>query len=121
VRVAMQDPATGPRETIVVRGGVNTIEELSSAVQTSGGVSVISRPGRSLPVLCASVRNNRVRWTTVGDIHDAGGRIEPTDGLGDPPGHCNVHGLTARQLDTILSEPELNPVPRELRSRGTPA
>lgn len=55
------------------------------------------------------------------DVHDAGGRIEPTDGLGDPPGHCNVYGLTARQLDTILSEPELNPVPRELRWRGTPA
>ena len=52
-----------------------------------------------------------MRWTTVGQVLDAGGWIEPTDDPGDPPGHCNVHGLTAVRLDTILSKPELNPVP----------
>jgi hypothetical protein len=104
----------------VVRGGVNTIDELAVAVQRTGGVSVVARPGDTFAALCASVRNNRVRRTTVGQVLDAGGWIEPTDDAGDPPGHCNVHGLTAVRLDTILSEPELNPVPRELRWRGTP-
>jgi hypothetical protein len=99
---------------------VNTIDELAVAAQRTGGVSVVARPGDTFAALCASVRNNRVRRTTVGQVLDAGGWIEPTDNPGDPPGHCNVHGLTAVRLDTILSEPELNPVPRELRWRGTP-
>jgi hypothetical protein len=114
------EPLSWPEATIVVRGGVNLLEELRSALQRSGGVSVVSRPGVTFEALAASVRNNRLRRTTVGRIRDAGGWLVPTDELEEPPNHCNLFGLTADELDAILSEPEVNPVPRELRWRGTP-
>lgn len=53
-------------------------------------------------------------------VHDTGGWLVPTDDPGEPPNHCNLFGLTAEQLDSILWQPELNPVPREQRWRGTP-
>jgi hypothetical protein len=114
------DPRSWPDTTVVVRGGVNLLEEIRSALQRSGGFSVVSRPNVTFEELAASVRNNRLRRTTVGHVRDAGGRLVPTDEPEEPPNHCNLFGLTADELDAILSEPEVNPVPQELRWRGTP-
>ena len=104
----------------MVRGGVNTLEELRSALQRSGGISVVSRPGVVFEELATSVRNNRVRRTTVRMVLDAGGWLVPTDDPDEPPNHSNLLGLTAEGLDSILWQPKLNPVPREKRWRGTP-
>ncbi len=114
----ISDPSTWPDATIVVRGGVNSLEELRDAVQKTGGVSVVSRPNMSFEDLAASVRNNQVRRTSVRRVIAAGGYLVPTFEPDDPPNHCNLFGLTAEQLDTILSKPELNPVPKEKRWRG---
>ncbi len=40
------DPGSWPDTTVVVRGGVNRLEEIRSALQRSGGFSVVSRPRR---------------------------------------------------------------------------
>lgn len=114
------DPRSWPDATIIVRGGVNLLEEIRSALQLSGGISVVSRPDVTFEALAASVRNNRLRRTTVGQVRDAGGRLVSTDEPEEPPNHCNLFGLTADELDAILSEPEVNPVPKALRWRGTP-
>ncbi len=116
----VSDPGTWPDATVVVRGGVNTLEEMRNAIQRSGGFSVVSRPGVAFEELAASVRNNRIRRTTFGMVRAAGGWLGPTDEPDEPPCHCNLYGLTAEQLDSILSEPQLNPVPKEKRWRGTP-
>ena len=116
----IRDPRTWPQATGVVRGGVNTLEEIRNAIQRSGGFSVVSCPDRAFEELAASVRNNRVRRTTVGMVLAAGGWLVPTDEPDEPPCHCNLYGLTAEQLDSILWEPQLNPVPTEKRWRGTP-
>ena len=116
----IRDPRSWPDATAVVRGGVNLLDEIKSALQRSGGFSVISCPDVAFTELAASVRNNRLRRTTVKWVLDAGGWLIPTDGVGEPPNHCNLFGLTAEDLDSILSEPEVNPVPKEERWRGTP-
>lgn len=96
------------------------MDEIRGALQRSGGFSVISSPDVAFDELAASVRNNQLRRTTVKHVLDAGGWLIPTDGPGEPPHHCNLLGLTAEALDSILSKPEVNPVPKELRWRGTP-
>lgn len=114
----INDPRTWPDATIVIRGGVNTLEELGTAVLLGGAISVVPRPNLSFEVLAASVRNNQVRRTTVGRVLAAGGTLVPTPGPNESPNHCNLYGLTAEQLDTILSRAEPNPVPKEDRWRG---
>ena len=114
------DPRTWPGATVVVRGGVNTLEEITGALLRSGGFSVVSRPGVAFEELAASVRNNRVRRTTVRLVLGAGGWLVPTHEPDEPPNHCNLLGLTAEELDSILWAPQFNPVPREKRWRGTP-
>ena len=116
----LADPRTWPDSTIVVRGGVNALEELRDALQASGGISVISRPGVPFEKLAASVRNNQVRRTTVRAVLDAGGQLVPTFGSDEPPDHCDLFGLTAEKLDSILSASEPNPVPKDERWRGAP-
>ena len=114
------DPRTSPDATVVVRGGVNTLEEIGNVMQRSGGLSVVSRPDVAFEELAASVRNNRVRRTTVGMVLAAGGLLVPTDEPDEPPNQCNLFGLTPERLDSILWQSELNPVPREKRWRGSP-
>lgn len=116
----LDDPTTWPDTTLVVRGGVNTLEELRDALQRFGGISVVSRPGVRFEDLAASVRNNKVRRTTVIAVLSAGGWLIPTHGEGEPPNHCNLFGLTAESLDHILSSPEPNPVQKDERWRGAP-
>ena len=116
--IDIHDPATWPDATLVVRGGVNRLEELRAAVQVGGGISVVSRPNLPFETLAASVPNNRVRRTTVARVLATGGSLDPTDDPGDPPNHCNLFGLTPEQLDAILEAPEPNPVPKEQRWRG---
>ena len=116
----VSDPRPWPEATVVVRGGVNTLEEITGALLRSGGFSVVSRPGVAFEELVASVRNNRVRRTTFGMVLAAGGWLVSTDEPDEPPNHCNLFGLTAERLDSILWAPQLNPVPREKRWRGTP-
>lgn len=41
--------------------------------------------------------------------------IVPTDDPGDPPYHRELLGLTPEEFDSILGEPEPNPVPRNER------
>ena len=112
------DPSTWPDGTIIVRGGVNTLEELEAALRLSGAISVVSRPHLSFAALSASIRNNQVRRTTVIRVLAAGGRLVPTSGPNEPPNHCDLLGLTAAQLDTILLKAEPNPVPKQDRWRG---
>jgi len=70
--------------------------------------------------LAASVRNNQLRRTTVKVVLEAGGRLVPTYDDEGPPNHCDLFGLTAEKLDSILSASEPNPVPKEERWRGAP-
>lgn len=114
----INDPTTWPDATIVVRGGVNKLEELQAAVQVGGGISVVSRPNLSFATLAASVRNNQVRRTTVRSVLAAGGTLVPTFEPDEPPNHCNLFGLTAEALDSILGPAEPNPVPIDRRWRG---
>jgi hypothetical protein len=99
----VRDPSTWPDATIVVRGDVNTLEELEAALRLGGAISVASRPNLSFAALSASIRNNQVWQTTVIQVLAAGGRLVPTFGPNEPPNHGDLFGLTAVQLDTILS------------------
>ena len=90
----INDTRTWPDETIVVRAGVNTLEELETSVRLGGAISVVSRPNLSFAALSSSIRPN------------------------EPPSHCDLFGLTAEQLDTILPKAEPNPVPKQDRWRG---
>jgi hypothetical protein len=74
--------------------------------------TIVVRGGVNLP--------DEIRRTTVRQVHDAGGWLIATRESDEPPNHCNLFGLTAEELDSILSEPEINPVPNEKRWRGTP-
>ena len=114
----VNDPRTWPDATIVVRGGVNTLEELETAFRLGGAISVVSRPNLGFAALSASIRNNQVRRTTVSLVLAAGGRLVPTFGPNEPPNHCDLFGLTAVQLDTILEKAEPNPAPKLDRWRG---
>jgi len=103
---------------IVVRGGQGKLEELRDSLRQGGAFSVISRPGAEVDVLAASVRNNQIRTTTLRAVVAAGERLVPTFGAHEPPNHCDLIGLTAEQLDSILGEAVLNPIPQERRWRG---
>jgi hypothetical protein len=81
---------------------------------------VVSRPGARFEELAASVRNNKVRRTTVEAILGAGGWLVPTNAEGEPPNHCNLFGLTPEMLDHILGPSEPNPVPKDERWEGAP-
>ena len=86
---------------------------------TRDGVwSVMSEPGLSFEVLCASVRHGTVRHTTLGQIREAGGSLTRSSGLGAPPCHCDLSGLTAAGFDAILGPEERNPIPAPERWRG---
>ena len=80
-----RDPRSWPDATVVVRGGVNLLEEIKSALQRSGGFSVVSCPDVACTELAASVRNNQLRRTTVKQVLDAGGWLVPTGGTASRP------------------------------------
>ena len=75
-----------------------------------GTWSVVSEPGLSFRVLCASVRHGTVRRTTLGQVREAGGSLMPSHGSGAPSHHCDLVGLTAAAFDAILSPEERNPI-----------
>ena len=104
------DPATWPANTIVVRcGRAQGIQELAERLSRDGSWSVFAGAGVPFSELARSCRNNQVRRTTVGAVLSAGGSLRLSAG---PPYHCDLHGLTPRQFDAILSVPEPNPVPK---------
>src|SRR5262245_26474274 len=108
-----QDPTRWPAETIVVRcGSSQGVLQLSERLSRDATWSVFTGPGISFHELARSCRNNQVRQTTVGVILRLGGHLRASSG---PPHHHDLWGLTAQQLDDILSEPEPNPVPKHNR------
>jgi hypothetical protein len=110
-----KDPSEWPPATIVIRGGVGGVEALREALHGQGGWSVVAGPGLSLYALAGSVRNNQLRRTTVAAVLALGGSVT-VDLTGDaPPYHCDLTGLTPKQLDSILEPTEPNPVPLEER------
>jgi hypothetical protein len=97
---------------------LNTLEELEAALRLGGAISVVSRPNLSFAALSASIRNNQVGRTTVIQVLAAGGRLVPTVGPNEPPNHCDLFGLTAVQLNPIVSKAEPNPAPKQDQWRG---
>ena len=112
------DPRTWPSGTVVLRGGLGGVEELRETVRRDGSWSVRSRPFVPLRFLAGSVRNGHIRWATLAAVIACGGTVVPTDREGDPPYHCELAGLTPEQFDSILGQPELNPVPTSDRWRS---
>ena len=107
-----------PDATIVVRGGRRDVIHLANVMTRDGAWSVVSEPGLSFRVLCASVRHGTVRRTTLGQVREAGGSLMPSHGSGAPSYHCNLAGLTATAFDAILSPEARNPIPAPERWRG---
>ncbi len=103
-----RDAATWENATVVVRGGIGGTAELAERLTRDGSWSVFSAPNVPFQELCRSVRNNRVRRTTVGAILAGGGSISSSPG---PPHHCDLRGLTPERLDAILGLSEPNPIP----------
>jgi hypothetical protein len=102
-------------DAIVVRGGLNTADRISSGTgvwtDSSGlvhDVSVNSANGVSLPDLAAGIKNNQIGVTTVGDIRAAGGSVKP-DPIPGNPYHCLVSGISAAALSGLLQPPIANP------------
>lgn len=85
---------------------------------SSANGPVVSEPGLSFRVLCASVRHGTVRRTTIGQVREAGGSLMPSHGSDAPSYHCDLVGLTAAAFDAILSREEQNPIPAPERWRG---
>lgn len=108
------DASTWPIETLIVRGGIGGAWELAERRSSVGTWSVIAAPGAGLEALAASVRNSRLRVTTVGQLRAAHGWLRTTPG---PPHHCDLGGLTASGFDAILGPPIPNPVPVHMRWR----
>ncbi len=112
------DPDKWPAATIVVRGGRRDVGHLANVMTRDGSWSVVSEPGLSFRVLCASVRHGTLHETTLGQVREAGGSLVPPYGSGAPPYHCDLVGLTAPAFDAILSPEERNPIPAAERWRG---
>lgn len=115
---ASTDSDAWPDTTIVVRGGRRDVVHLAGVMTRDGAWSVMSEPGLSFEVLCASVRHGTVRQTTLGQVRDAGGSLTRSSDLGAPPYHCDLSGLTVAGFDAILSPEERNPIPAPERWRG---
>ena len=107
-----------PDATIVVRGGRRDVIHLANVMTRDRSWSVVSEPGLSFGVLCASVRHGTVRQTTLGQVREAGGSLMPSHSSGPPPYHCDLADLTAAAFDAILSPEERNPIPAPERWRG---
>lgn len=112
VKTGLEDPASWPDDTLILRGGTSTIADLRDRLARDGSWSVFAAPGRPLGLLARSVRNSQVRTATLGAVRAVGGSIRPTPG---PPHHCDLRGLTAEQFDAILGDPIPNPVPKAAR------
>ena len=107
-----------PASTLVIRGGRRDAIHLANVMTRDGAWSVVSEPGLSFRVLCASVRHGTVRRTTLGQVREAGGSLMPSHGSDAPSYHCDLVGLTAAAFDAILSPEERNPIPAPERWRG---
>ena len=118
VQSGSTDSDTWPDATLVVRGGRRDVIHLGNVMTRDGSWSVVSEPGLSFGVLCASVRHGTVRQTTLGQVRDAGGSLIPSYGSGAPPYHSDLVGLTAAGFDASLSPEERNPIPAPERWRG---
>jgi hypothetical protein len=112
------DPHAWPDATAVVRGGRRDVVHLANVMTRDGSWSVVSEPGLSFDVLCASVRHGTVRQTTLGQVREAGGFLVRSPGSGAPPYHCDLVGLTVPDFDAILGPERRNPIPASGRWRG---
>ncbi len=109
-----------PDGALVVRGGTNTKNGANSAdgiAKGTGnhpdgvrGFSTESAAGKTVCELCASLGNNQVGVTTVGDVRQSGGDVISTSGKS--PNHATVTGLapeTASRLFEIQRNPAKPP------------
>jgi hypothetical protein len=102
------DPETWPDETLILRGGVGDAGDLARKLDVAeGGWSAQADPLVHSTDLAKYIPNNRFRRTTLGELRAAGGYLAITPG---PGYHRSVRGLTPEAFDSILDEPELNPV-----------
>ena len=99
-----------PNEYNVVRGGLNTTEQLGAKIGTHPegvtGWSVEVGP-QSIKDLSKNLNNNQIRTSTVGEIRGAGGDVIKTSGAS--PYHGTATGLTAEQFNEVLKGPFRNP------------
>ena len=71
-------------------------------------MSVNSYPGLSVGELATGIKNGQIGVTTAAEIRAAGGSVEP-DPLPNNPYHALVSGLTADQLEALLTPTIRNP------------
>ena len=107
--------ASLPDNALVVRGGLNPVELLKTGsgvtVDSEGalhGVSVNSAAGKIVAELSRGLLNSKICVTTVGAVRSAGGSVEPKPTLYNPD-HCEINGLSAEVIHTLLMPPEDNP------------
>lgn len=100
-----------PDDALVVRGGVNTPEQIRRGYGThpSGvsGVSVHSSPGLGAPDLTVGIPNGQVGVTTVGEVRAAGGDVIRTSGRSRH--HATLTGLTPEEISDLLTPTVPNP------------
>jgi hypothetical protein len=100
-----------PDDALVVRGGLNTPEQIAEKIGThpSGvvGVSAESAPGLTAAELAANLPHGQVGVTTVGKIREAGGDVIPTRGRS--PNHVTVTDIGAEELSSLLNPTVPNP------------
>jgi RHS repeat-associated protein len=102
--------STIPDEANVVRGGLNTPQQLQAGTGThpSGVTGVSAECGTcSVDELSKSLPNNQIRVTSVGKIRKAGGEVVKTSGRS--PNHVTVTGLTPTRFSELLDPPIPNP------------
>jgi hypothetical protein len=104
-----------PDAALVVRGGTNTAERFANASGVRADefgkvydVSVNSAPGRSIEELSQGIPNKQIGVTTVGEIRQAGGYIEPKP-LENNPFHCYIGGCTPEQFSQLFTPTIKNP------------
>jgi RHS repeat-associated protein len=107
----METPNTGFSDNAtVVRGGLNTVEKLKASIDThpSGVTGVSVECGTcSVKELAKPLPHNQVGITTVGDVRNAGGDVIKTSG--SSPNHATLTGLTAEQMNQLLTPTVPNP------------
>ncbi len=98
-----------PDEAFVVRGGVNEPDNFAkgSGVATDAAgmlsqVSVQCAPGKTVRDLSRRLLNGQVGWTTLGQVREAGGEVDPDPTPGNPD-HCLLRGLDAATASRLFT------------------
>jgi hypothetical protein len=103
-----------PDDAFVVRGGTNTAERFSKAsgarTESDGTVSSVSvncAAGKSISDLSKTIPNSQIGVTTVGKVREMGGDVAPKPRPSNPD-HCELHGLTPMQAQTLFTPTQPN-------------